>query len=146
MITHNYNPYFTLMGLLVALVAMKYQALDINPFQPLCPTMLLFLISLCNHAVAFTTDMSFPTTIYIFHISGVVGCETLLWMIVSQISYWCIINSSVLVFTLACHANCIELAHQLPRPTLDLFRFTHSNAAAIAPLPPNSEPREAAHV
>ena len=130
------------MGSLVALVAMKYQALDINPFQPLCPTMLLFLISLCNHAVAFTADMSFPTTKYIFHISGVVGCETLLWIIVSQTSYWCIINSSVLVFTLACHTNCIEVAHKL----LDLFRFTHSNAAAIAPLPPTSEPREAAQV
>jgi len=146
MITHNYKTYFILMGLLVTLAGTRYEALNINPFQPPSPAMLMFLISLFCHAVASTTDMSFPTTIYIFPISGVVGCETLLWIILSQFSNWCIINSFVLVVTLVCHTNCIQLAYQLSCRTLDLFRPKHSNAATIAPLPPNSEPREAAHV
>ena len=130
------------MGLLVTLAGTRYEALNINPFQPPSPTMLMFLISLFCHSVASTADMSFPTTIYIFHISGVVGCETLLLIIVSQISYWCIINSFVLVVTLVCHTNCdVKLVYQLSRRTLDLFHPTkHSN------VPPNSEPREAAQV
>jgi len=92
------------MGLLVTLASTKYEALNTNPFQPLSPTMLLFLTSLCCHAVSSTTDMNFPTTEYIFHISGVVGVETLLWIILSQFSNWCIINSFILVVTFVCHA------------------------------------------
>jgi len=132
------------MGLLVPLATMKYQGLSTNQFQPPPPTMLLFLIALFCHAIASTADMSFPTTIYIFHFSGVVGVDTLLWIILSHFSNWCIINSFVLVITLVCHTNCIELAYQLSCRTLDLFRPKYSNAATIAPLPPNSEPREAA--
>ena len=149
MITHNYKSYFILMCLLVTLAASKYEALNTNPFQPPKPTMLLFLTSLFCHAVASTADISFPTTKYIFHISGVVGCETLLLIIVSQISNWCIINSSVLVVTLVCHTDCIELVYQLSSDILDLFRPKHSNVppnSEHSNVPPNSEPREAAQV
>ncbi|RHN67523.1 hypothetical protein MtrunA17_Chr3g0103601 [Medicago truncatula] len=84
--------------------------------------------------------MSLPATIYIFHISGVVGCETLLWIILSQIwRNWFIINLFVSVVTLVCHTNCIELVYQLSRRM-------HSNSATIAPLPPNLEPPQAAQV
>jgi len=138
MTTHKYKVYFILMGLLVPLAAMKYQGLNTNPFQPPPITMLLFLISLFCHAVAFTADMSFPTTIYIFHISGVVGVDTLLWTILSQFSNWCIINSFVSVVTFVCHTNCIELVYQLSCRTLDSFLPKHSDAA-IAPQPPNLE-------
>ncbi|RHN67524.1 hypothetical protein MtrunA17_Chr3g0103611 [Medicago truncatula] len=109
----NSETYFILMGMLVALAATKYEALktSTNPFQPSSPTLLLFLTSLCCHTVSSTADMSLPATIYIFHISGVVGVDTLLWIILSQFSNWCIINSFVLVVTLVCHTNCIELVY-----------------------------------
>ena len=159
MITHNYKAYFILMGLLVTLASIKYEALNTNPFQPLSPTMLLFLTSLFCHTVSSTADMSLPATLYIFHISSVVGVETLLWIILSQFSNWCIINSFLLVVTLVCHTNCIKLVPKLSCRTLDLlvklyniliekdlfFLCKHSNSA-IAPPPPNSEPQEASQV
>lgn len=124
--------------MLVTLAGTKYEALNTNPFKPLSPTMLLFLTSLCCHAVSSTADMSLPATTYIFHISGVVGFETLLWIILSQIwRNWFIINIFVSVVTLVCHTNCIELVYQLSRRM-------HSNSATIAPLPPNLEPPQAA--
>ncbi|AES70742.1 transmembrane protein, putative [Medicago truncatula] len=146
MITRNYKAYFFLMGLLVTLASTKYEALNTNPFQPLSPTMLLFLTSLCCHAVSSTADMSLSATIYIFHFSGVVGCETLLWIILSQISNWCIVNSFILVVTFLCHTNCIKLVHKLSCHTLDLFFLSkHSNSDVVSP-PPNSEPQEASQV
>ncbi|RHN67521.1 hypothetical protein MtrunA17_Chr3g0103581 [Medicago truncatula] len=103
--------------------------------------------------------MSLPATIYIFHFSGVVGCETLLWIILSQFSNWCIVNSFILVVTFVCHTNCIKLVHKLSCRTLDLFfklyniliqkdlffLSKHSNSDVVPP-PPNSEPQEASQV
>ncbi|KAK2386848.1 hypothetical protein QL285_060690 [Trifolium repens] len=76
-------------------------------------------------------DMNLTTAIVIFHFSGVVGCETLLWIILPVFWKWYIINLFLLLVTSFCFFNTIRrsIAKLLP---------THSSAAQ----PPNPEPQE----
>ncbi|RZB51005.1 hypothetical protein D0Y65_047736 [Glycine soja] len=55
-----------------------------------------------NHVVASTAEMSLPTTIFIFHVSGIVACQTLMWVLVSEILWWYIINVLVLLVASFC--------------------------------------------
>ncbi|WJX37341.1 aspartate transaminase aat1 [Trifolium repens] len=40
------------------------------------------------YQVTTMADMNLPSTMVIFHFSGVVGCETLLWILLPQLWNW----------------------------------------------------------
>jgi aspartate aminotransferase len=110
--------YTILMSLELDWIGIKYQGLNTNPFQQSSPTFFLFLTSLFCHAVATMADYSFSTTRIIFHISGVVGCETLLWILLPQFWNWYIFNIFLLLVTSFCFYNFIH----------NFFLPTHSSA------------------
>ncbi|AES70743.2 transmembrane protein, putative [Medicago truncatula] len=84
-----------------------------------------------KYQVATMADMSFLTTMFIFHFSGVIGCETLLWILLPDFWNWYIINLFLLVITSFCFFNCIQNITKL-------FLTAHSNT----PQPPNPEPQD----
>jgi hypothetical protein len=100
--------YTILMSLELGSIAIMYQGLNTNPFQQSSTTMLLFLTALFCHAVTTMADMNLPSTMVIFHFSGVVGCETLLWILLPQSWNWYIINLFLLLVTSFCFFNCIH--------------------------------------
>jgi len=111
--------YFILISLEVGLLAIKYEGLSTNPFQLSSPICFMFFTAVFCHAVATMADMNLPTTMIIFHFSGVVGCETLLWILLLDSWNWYIINLFILVATSFCFFNCID-------DIIKLFLPTHS--------------------
>ncbi|QCE13897.1 hypothetical protein DEO72_LG11g895 [Vigna unguiculata] len=79
--------YTILMGLELTLIGIKYEGSNTNPFQHSTPILLLFLTATCSHLLASTAQTTCPT-IFIFHVSGVVGCEALLWILISPEFIW----------------------------------------------------------
>jgi aspartate aminotransferase len=122
------------MSLELGSIAIMYQAPNTNnPFQQSSPTMLLFLTALFCHAVTTMADMKLTSTMVIFHFSGVVGCETLLWILLPQLWNWyIIINLFLLLVTSFCFFNCIH-------NTITKLALLRSNDA----LPPNLELQQA---
>jgi hypothetical protein len=122
-----HKAYAILMSLELGSIGIKYQVPNTNnPFQQSSPTMLLFFTALFCHAVATMADMTLPTTMIIFHFSGVVGCETLLWFLLPDFWNWYIINLFLLMATSFCFFNYI----------LSIIKFflpTHSSSAAQPP-------------
>jgi len=135
MSTHNYQVYIILMTLEVGLIEIIYQGSNTNnPFQQSSsPTLFLFLTSLFSHAVSTIAGLNFPTTRIVFHFSGVVGCEILLWILLPKFWNWYIINLFLLFVTLLCFFNYILNITKL-------FLATHPNAAIAHP--PNPEPHD----
>ncbi|KAK2440823.1 hypothetical protein QL285_012191 [Trifolium repens] len=85
------------------------------------------------YQVTTMADMNLPSTMVIFHFSGVVGCETLLWILLPQLWNWyIIINLFLLLVTSFCFFNCI---HNTIITKLTLLRSNHV-------LPPNLELQE----
>jgi hypothetical protein len=123
---HNHKAYFILMSLEVGLIGIKYQGLNTNPFQQSSPTVFMCLTSLFCHTVTTMADMNLTTAIVIFHISGIVGCETLLWIILPVFWKWYIINLFLLLVTSFCFFNTIC-------SIVKLFLPTHSTAADQPP-------------
>ncbi|AES70746.1 transmembrane protein, putative [Medicago truncatula] len=128
-----YKAYTILMSLELSSIGIMYQGSDTNPFQQSSPICFLFLTSVFCHVVATMADMSLPTTMIIFHFSGLVGCETLLWILLPEFWNWYIINLFLLMVTSLCFFNCI---HDIAK----LFLPTHLTTATE---PPNSEQHEA---
>ncbi|CAJ2640204.1 unnamed protein product [Trifolium pratense] len=83
-----------------------------------------------KYQVATMADMSFSTTRIIFHLSGVVGCETLLWILLPELWKWYIFNMFLLVVTSLCFLNFIMVTDNITK----LFRGTLRN--------PDLEPQE----
>lgn len=129
-----HKAYTILMSLELGSIGIKYQGLNTNPFQQSSPIMLIFLISMICHAVASTGNMNLTNTIFIFHLSGVVGCETLLWILLPHFWNCCIINLFLLLVTSICFFNCIDNITKL------LLATTHSNATTQAPNLEQEEP------
>jgi len=124
-----HKTYTILMSLQLGSIGIMYQSSNINPFQQSSLTFFLFLTSLFCHAISTMADMSFPTTMIIFHFSGVVGCEALLWILLPEFWNWYIINVFLLMVTSLCFFNCI----------LNIPKLFRSNDAH----PPNLEQQEA---
>jgi hypothetical protein len=103
------------MGLELALMAVLYQSSNTNPFPQSSPIYILFLTSLCCHVVVTMADMSLPPTIIIFHFSGVVACETLLWILLPVFWKWFLINLFPLLVILFCFFNFIDYIPNLFR-------------------------------
>ncbi|KAL9319986.1 hypothetical protein ACSQ67_011825 [Phaseolus vulgaris] len=94
----KHKAYAVLMGLELASIEIKYGiSSTANPFQQLSPTTFIFLVAIFCHALASIADSSFPATIITFHVSGVVGCETLLWLFLAEFLRYYIINAILLL-------------------------------------------------
>ncbi|CAJ2640201.1 unnamed protein product [Trifolium pratense] len=127
--------YTILMSLELASIGIMYQAPNTNnPFQQSSPTMLLFLAALFCHAVTTMADMNLPSTMIIFHFSGLVGCETLLWILLPVFWKWFIINLFLLIVTSFCFFDFIDYVTKLILPAQPSIPIAH---------PPN-QPQEAA--
>ncbi|KAI5408846.1 hypothetical protein KIW84_054610 [Lathyrus oleraceus] len=79
-------------------------------------------------------DLTFPTTMIMFHFTGVVGCETLLWILLPEFWKWYIINLFLLLVTSFCFFKSIASSFT------KLLLPAHSNAATAQP--PTLEPQE----
>ncbi|KAL9314191.1 hypothetical protein ACSQ67_019643 [Phaseolus vulgaris] len=100
--TMKNKTYTILMALELSSIGIKYEGSNTNPFQHSTPIVLLFLTATCCHVLASTAETSWPT-IFIFHVSGVVGCEALLWiLIVPEFFWWYIINLLLLLVASFC--------------------------------------------
>ncbi|KAH1197094.1 hypothetical protein GmHk_18G050968 [Glycine max] len=84
------------------LMALIMKAQITTPSNIQAQVHVVFLTAMCSHVVASTAEMSLPTTIFIFHVSGIVACQTLMWVLVSEILWWYIINVLVLLVASFC--------------------------------------------
>jgi len=119
--TMKNKAYTILMGLELTLIGIKYEGSNTNPFQHSTPILLLFLTATCSHLLASTAQTTCPT-IFIFHVSGVVGCEALLWILISpEFIWWYIINLLLLLLASFCfnynHINQL-ISHTTHDPNL----------------------------
>jgi len=102
----KHKAYAVLMALELASIEIKYGiSSSTNPFQQLSPTTMIFLVAIFCHALASIADSSFPATIITFHVSGVAGCETLLWLFLAQFLKFYTINAILLLVSLFCFFN-----------------------------------------
>ncbi|KOM40288.1 hypothetical protein LR48_Vigan04g048600 [Vigna angularis] len=100
--------YSILMALELTSIGIKYGGLNTNPFQHSTPTVLLFLTAACSHVLASTAQTNRPT-IFIFNVSGVVGCEALLWILIApEFLWWYIINVPPLLLSFYFNYNHIN--------------------------------------
>ncbi|RDY09239.1 hypothetical protein CR513_06421, partial [Mucuna pruriens] len=99
--------YIALITLLLASTGIKYGGSDNNPFRQSTPTMSVFLTATFCHFLASSADMNLQATIITFHVSGIVACETLLWILLAQILWYSIVNILVLVVASICFFNYI---------------------------------------
>jgi len=126
-----HKAYFILMSLELASIGIKYQDSNTNNlYQQSSPTFFMFLTALFCHTVATMADLSFLTTMLIFHFSGVVGCEALLWILLPEFLKWYFFNMFLLVVISLCFLNFTMAMDNITR----LFRGTLRN--------PDLEPRE----
>ncbi|WVZ21117.1 hypothetical protein V8G54_008439 [Vigna mungo] len=100
--------YTILMALQLTSIGIKYGGSDNNPFKHSTPTVLLFLTAACSHVLASRSQINSPT-IFIFNVSGVIGCEALMWiLIVPEILWWYIINVPLLLLSFYFNYNQIN--------------------------------------
>ncbi|ESW24082.1 hypothetical protein PHAVU_004G101100 [Phaseolus vulgaris] len=119
--------YTILMALLLTSIGIKYEGSNNNPFQHASPSKMIFVTAICCHVLVSTVEMSLPTTIFIFHLSGIVGCEVLMWILVDEFAWWYVTNVLLLLVASFCFNNCKHI--------IDLIGGTRSNA-------PNLEAQE----
>ncbi|RDX72320.1 hypothetical protein CR513_48212, partial [Mucuna pruriens] len=111
--------YIIIMGLLLTTIGIKYEGSNTNPFNHPTPSTLIFLTAASCHFLASTAEMRLQITIYIFHVSGIVGCQSLMWIIVPQLLYWSIINLLLLLLAPFCF-NYYELIFDYISATFDM--------------------------
>ncbi|KAL2332900.1 hypothetical protein Fmac_014113 [Flemingia macrophylla] len=130
---NGHKAYLILMASELTIIGIKYGNGTANPFQQSTPspTLLLLLTALFSHVLASTGDVKDKNTIITCHVSGVVGCETLLWIILSdQFSWYSILNLLFLVIASFCFFNYITRLFQLACS----FKFNNS----VAPATPSN--------
>ncbi|QCE13898.1 hypothetical protein DEO72_LG11g896 [Vigna unguiculata] len=118
----NHKAYTILMALELTSISIKYGGSNTNPFQHSTPILLLFLTVTCSHLLASTAQTTLPT-IFIFHVSGAVGCEALLWILIAPEFLWCyVINLFLLLLASFCfnynHINQL-IRHTTHDPNLE---------------------------
>ncbi|KAK8468596.1 hypothetical protein PHAVU_006G113166 [Phaseolus vulgaris] len=87
--------YLALVTFQLTCIGIKYGVSKTNPFQQ--STLLLLLTAMFSHALASAADMTKPITVITFHFSGILGCETLLWMLIAQLLWFSVINFLLLL-------------------------------------------------
>ncbi|WVY95081.1 hypothetical protein V8G54_034169 [Vigna mungo] len=86
------------MALLLTCIGIKYGVSKTDSFQQ--PPLLVFLIAMFSHILASTANMTEPITIITFHVSGIIACETLLWILSAQFLWCFIINFLLLLLSI----------------------------------------------
>ncbi|KOM40290.1 hypothetical protein LR48_Vigan04g048800 [Vigna angularis] len=100
--------YTILMALELTSIGIKYGGLNNNPFQHSTPTVLLFFTAACCHVLASRAQTNWPTN-FIFNVSGVVGCEALMWILIApEVLWWYIINVPLLLLSFYFNYNHIN--------------------------------------
>ncbi|QCD78051.1 hypothetical protein DEO72_LG1g1680 [Vigna unguiculata] len=84
-----------LMTFLLSCIGIKYGASKTNPFQD--SILSILVTAVFSHAIASAADMDQPNTIIIFYLSGIVACETLLWILIAHLYWFCLINFLLLL-------------------------------------------------
>ncbi|KAI9079080.1 hypothetical protein K1719_038919 [Acacia pycnantha] len=130
---HTIYAYLT--GLLLALVQLKYQALNTSPFSDHPALMILFLIAITVYAMALFVLGSHhqikTMMIWVCHISGSLACEMLLLVLVSPLWSF-IINLSSLLLLL----TFLLFYHFFFQPSSELGQVTQgTDPAATVPNP-----------
>ncbi|KAL3007324.1 hypothetical protein AAZX31_08G326900 [Glycine max] len=115
---NRHEPYFVLIVLELTCIGIKYGVSNTNPFQQLSPIILLFLLAIFSHVLAFIADMSLPSTNIAFHVSGVVGCEALLWILLNEFLWYSIINLLLLLLASSFFFNYTANITQMFRSTI----------------------------
>ncbi|KAG5141312.1 hypothetical protein AAZX31_12G218400 [Glycine max] len=84
--------YVFLFTLLLGSVQIKYREPETNPFLS-TPTLSLFVASITCHGLAsMAAHTNLQGSLIIFHLSGIVGCEVLMWVLLADILCYCMIN------------------------------------------------------
>ncbi|KAG5002174.1 hypothetical protein JHK87_023246 [Glycine soja] len=117
-LAERHEPYFVLIVLELTCIGIKYGVSNTNPFQQLSPIILLFLLAIFSHVLAFIADMSLPSTNIAFHVSGVVGCEALLWILLNEFLWYSIINLLLLLLASSFFFNYTANITQMFRSTI----------------------------
>jgi hypothetical protein len=134
--THRDTAYTYLMRFGLPSVGIMYH-LGPNPnTNNPSPVYLLFLASLVCHVVVDTFgDPSLPITKIVFHFTGLVGCEALLWILVPVFWKWFVINLFLLLVISLCIFNFIDYITKLVLPAQPTIPIAH---------PPNPESQQEA--
>lgn len=118
--------------MLLTLVGFKYQGSATNLFKDHSLSTSLFIADIIVYVIAFMKNASSSTTstsniyLYIFLISGAIGCELLLFILVTLIR-WFMINIFVLIFFEA-------LRRRLHRHIAELHAATYLIQSMFEPL------------
>ncbi|XP_029126881.1 uncharacterized protein LOC109795459 isoform X2 [Cajanus cajan] len=130
-----HKAYLVVMTLELACIGIKYGGgvSETNPFQPSTPTptVMLFLTAMFSHVLASTADITNQTIIITFHVSGIIGCEALLQILLVHFLWYSIINLILLLLAslcffnyithlLTCFFNCITPSNADPMPNMEL--------------------------
>ncbi|WVY94343.1 hypothetical protein V8G54_033431 [Vigna mungo] len=87
--------YLGLITFLLSCIGIKYGISKTNPFHD--STLSLLVTAVFSHLIASAADMDNPNTILTFYFSGTVACEILLWTLIAQFSWFCLVNFLVLL-------------------------------------------------
>ncbi|KAL2332905.1 hypothetical protein Fmac_014118 [Flemingia macrophylla] len=123
---NNHNKAYTiLIALMLTLIGIKYEGSINNPFQRSTPSTVLFLTSMFCHVLATAStplsQLNLPIIVFTFHMSGILACQTLLWILVSELLWWYMINVLLLLVASFCFnydhlTRLIRGTPQMPNP------------------------------
>ncbi|KAG4923701.1 hypothetical protein JHK87_049241 [Glycine soja] len=89
--------YLVLIALELTCIGIKYGVSNTNnPFQQ-SRFLMLFLTAIFSHVLASTADMTKQIIIITFHMSGITGCETLLWILIHDFMCYFMVNLLLLL-------------------------------------------------
>ena len=108
--------YVFLFTLLLGSVQIKYTEAETNPFLS-TPTMSLFVASITCHGLASMAADTNLQALIIFYMSGIVGCEVLIWVLLTDIFWYCMVNMLASLVAFLCFFNHIPnifADHEMP--------------------------------
>ncbi|RZB51021.1 hypothetical protein D0Y65_047747 [Glycine soja] len=108
--------YLILITLLLGSVQIKYTEAETN-YLLSTPVMPLLVASITCHVLASQADTNLQAPFIIFHVSGIVGCEVLIWVILTDILWYCMVNMLASIVAFICFFNHIPnifAHHEMP--------------------------------
>ncbi|KAG4923708.1 hypothetical protein GLYMA_18G068700v4 [Glycine max] len=108
--------YVILFTLLLGSVQIKYTEAVTNAFLS-TPTMSLFVAAITCHGLASMADTNLQGPVIIFHLSGIVGCEVLIWVLLTDILWYSMVNMLASLIAFVCFFNHIPnifADHEMP--------------------------------
>ena len=112
----NGKAFVILFTLLLGSVQIKYTEPGTNPFLS-TPTMSLFVAAITCHGLASMADTNLQGPVIIFHLSGIVGCEVLIWVLLTDILWYSMVNMLASLIAFVCFFNHIPnifADHEMP--------------------------------